>query len=558
MPSSPSSEFDFELDEDDLRELDLVEQAALSQQQPTPSTSTSTISIPTITQSPKTPIRSPQTFFRPTITTPTVSPVRTFPSQKSPTTVRSQTIPPSTGVGLAVKGRARPLEPPTHHPIDHIAAKTWIYPTNKTFRDYQFNIVQRALFDNVLVSLPTGLGKTFIAAVVMYNYYRWFPKSKIVFVAPTRPLVAQQVDACFHICGVPYSETAELTGTNQLAVRELAYAERRVFYMTPQTLANDLKRGAIDAKDIVCLVIDEAHRATGKYAYGECVTLIRKDNPSFRVLALSATPGSSIEAVQNVIDSCSIARVEIRIETSLDLAPFLHKRKNEVIVVPLGDEITELRELLVKVLSKFLDKVKALNDYRLRDPYNITQFQVNEARKAMFSSGRGSNQVPYANIANLSIIGALGQAMGLLVYHGIQPFYEKLSDVQSEHEKKGAQTSKALTKDENFQELMTRSKILTDNPNTVGHPKIERAASMIINHFLTKADEGVDTRVMVFVQYRSSASVLVKQLKRQEPLIKPQLFVGQATDSRGGNGMKQKEQKEVPPPKYLPLLLFMY
>jgi ATP-dependent DNA helicase MPH1 len=539
MPSSPSSEFDFELDDDDIRQLDLVEQAALSQQQPTPSTSS--ISIPSVPESPKTPTR-------PTITTPIASPIRTLPWQKSPATVRSQTIPPSTGAGFAVKGRARPFEPPTHHQIDRIAAKTWIYPTNKTFRDYQFNIVQRALFENVLVSLPTGLGKTFIAAVVMYNFYRWFPKSKIVFVAPTRPLVAQQVDACFHICGVPYSATAELTGTNQLAVREAAYAERRVFYMTPQTLANDLKRGAIDAKDIVCLVVDEAHRATGKYAYGECVTLIRKENPSFRVLALSATPGSSIEAVQNVIDSCSVARVEIRIETSLDLAPFLHKRKNEVIVVPLGDEITELRELLVKVLSKFLDKVKGLNDYRLRDPYNITQFQVNEARKAMFASSRGANQAYLGLInANLSVIGALGQAMGLLVYHGIQPFYEKLGDVQVDHATKAGPTSKQLTTDGNFQELMTRLKILTDNPNTVGHPKIERAASMIINHFLTKADEGVDTRVMVFVQYRSSASVLVKQLKRQEPLIKPQLFVGQAADSRGGTGMKQKEQKEVPP-----------
>lgn len=38
-----------------------------------------------------------------------------------------------------------------------------------------------------------GLGKTFIAAVVMYNYYRWFPLGKLIFMAPTKPLVAQQV-----------------------------------------------------------------------------------------------------------------------------------------------------------------------------------------------------------------------------------------------------------------------------------------------------------------------------------------------------------------------------
>jgi Fanconi anemia group M protein len=39
------------------------------------------------------------------------------------------------------------------------------------------------------------IGKTFIAAVVMHNYYRWFPHSKLIFMAPTRPLVQQQVEA---------------------------------------------------------------------------------------------------------------------------------------------------------------------------------------------------------------------------------------------------------------------------------------------------------------------------------------------------------------------------
>lgn len=46
-------------------------------------------------------------------------------------------------------------------------------------RDYQFSITQTALFSNTLVVLPTGLGKTLIAAVVMYNYFRWFPNGKV-------------------------------------------------------------------------------------------------------------------------------------------------------------------------------------------------------------------------------------------------------------------------------------------------------------------------------------------------------------------------------------------
>ena len=52
---------------------------------------------------------------------------------------------------------------------DRLAARRWIYPLNQSRRDYQFNIVKKCLFDNTLVALPTGLGKTFIAGVVMLN-----------------------------------------------------------------------------------------------------------------------------------------------------------------------------------------------------------------------------------------------------------------------------------------------------------------------------------------------------------------------------------------------------
>lgn len=97
--------------------------------------------------------------------------------------------------------------------FDKEAGRMWIYPTNYPVRDYQYNIVAKALYENTLVVLPTGLGKTFIAAVVMYNFYRWYPTGKIVFMAPTKPLVAQQIEACYNIMGIPQSDTAEMTGT---------------------------------------------------------------------------------------------------------------------------------------------------------------------------------------------------------------------------------------------------------------------------------------------------------------------------------------------------------
>jgi hypothetical protein len=57
--------------------------------------------------------------------------------------------------------------------LDVITARTWIYPSDMPERSYQFNMASKALTKNTLVALPTGLGKTLIAAVVMFNYYRY-------------------------------------------------------------------------------------------------------------------------------------------------------------------------------------------------------------------------------------------------------------------------------------------------------------------------------------------------------------------------------------------------
>lgn len=96
--------------------------------------------------------------------------------------------------------------------FDSSSAKVWVYPTNYPIREYQLKISEAALFQNTLVCLPTGLGKTFIASVVMYNFYRWYPSGKIVFMAPTKPLVAQQIEACYKVMGIPQAHMAELTG----------------------------------------------------------------------------------------------------------------------------------------------------------------------------------------------------------------------------------------------------------------------------------------------------------------------------------------------------------
>ena len=72
--------------------------------------------------------------------------------------------------------------------------------------------------------------------------------------------------------------------------------------------------------------IDEAHKGKGDYAYAQIIRELMHKNPHFRVLALTATPGSKPEAVQELCDSLHISHIEIRDESSPDLKQHIFQK----------------------------------------------------------------------------------------------------------------------------------------------------------------------------------------------------------------------------------------
>lgn len=455
------------------------------------------------------------------------------------------------------QARARPLanknEAPTHHKLSQDALDTWVYPTNLgAIRDYQFNMVQRGLFHNTLVALPTGLGKTFIAATIMLNWFRWTNNAQIVFVAPTKPLVSQQVNACFNTVGIPRSATSMLTGNIQPAVRADEWQTKRVFFMTPQTLINDLKTGLCDPKRIVLLVVDEAHRATGGYAYVEVVKFLLRFNPSFRVLALTATPGATVEAVQHVIDGLNIARVEIRTEESLDIRQYAHMRNTELEIFGNSDEISMALELFASAVRPVLNQLTAQNAYWGKDPLTITLFGLKTARDDWMRSpaGRNANWGLKGKLnALFTVLMRLALPLELLKFHGIGPFYHKLKAFEEEESGKYA---KEIMSNENFKRLMNRLRMWINNPDFVGHPKLSYLQTLVMNHFIDAAEgHGAaggqppsDTRIMIFSHYRDSAEEIARVLNRNGGIVRAHVFVGQQA-SKGSDGMDQKTQLEI-------------
>lgn len=448
-------------------------------------------------------------------------------------------------------------EPPTHHKLNKDTLDSWVYPTNLgRTRDYQFNITQKALFHNLLVALPTGLGKTFIAATIMLNWFRWTKDAQIIFVAPTKPLVSQQVSACLDIAGIPRAQTTMLTGGAAPGIRAEEWQTKRVFFMTPQTLINDLKTGIADPKRIVLLVVDEAHRATGGYAYVEVVKFLRRYNKSFRVLALTATPGSTVESVQTVIDGLDISRVEIRTEQSLDIREYVHARNTEIETFENSDEMVFCMDLLSTTLRPLVDQLRTLNAYWGRDPMTLTAYGLTKARQQWMGSDAGRNaSFGLKGMVNaiFTVLASLAHAIDLLKYHGIIPFYRHLMYFKSNTEgQKGGKYQKQIVQDESFKKLLNHLEPWSKNPEFIGHPKLEYLKSVILNHFMDAGEgqetagdnSGPATRVMIFVHFRDSAEEVTRVLKRYEPMIRPHVFVGQSS-AKGSDGMDQKTQLEI-------------
>ncbi|KAG7327911.1 hypothetical protein KOW79_007855 [Hemibagrus wyckioides] len=447
--------------------------------------------------------------------------------------------------------------------FDGSSGRIWIYPTNYPIRDYQLKISEAALFQNTLVCLPTGLGKTFIASVVMYNFYRWYPSGKIVFLAPTKPLVAQQIEACYRVMGIPQEHMAELTGSTLAPQRRELWRSRRVFFLTPQVMVNDLSRNTCPAPQIKCVVIDEAHKASGNHAYCQVVRELWNQTKQFRVLALSATPGADMKAVQQVISNLLISHIELRSEESPDVQAHSHQRSVEKIVVPLGEALTGYQSRYLQVLERFTSRLTMMSVLNQRDLRSLTKYQVILARE-QFRRNPPSHLMGAQHGAlegDFALCISLYHGYELLQQMGLRSLFLFAQNIMS-GSKETSRARNELQRSPVFMDLYREMEAMFLSPSKgpeeqyfYSHPKLQKLDQVIQEHFSTwgkrsgsaadSGDKAESTRVMIFSSFRESVQEIAEMLNRHQPLVKVMTFMGQASAGKGVRGFTQKEQLEV-------------
>ncbi|NXO18813.1 FANCM protein, partial [Oriolus oriolus] len=435
------------------------------------------------------------------------------------------------------------------------AGSIWIYPTNLPVRPYQERMAGAALLANTLVCLPTGLGKTFVAAVVMYNFYRWFPSGKVL---------SLMLFLLFP------------GGTQALGRREL-WNSKRVFFLTPQIMVNDLSRGTCPALEIKCLVIDEAHKALGNHAYCQVVRELSKYTNQFRVLALSATPGSDTKAVQQVISNLLIAQIEVCAEDSPEIQPYSHERLVEKIVVPLGEELVGIQNTYIKVLEAFAGRLIKVGVLSRRDIPSLTKYQIILARDQYRKNPSAQHAGIHQGIieGDFALCISLYHGYELLLQMGIRSLFIYLWGIM-DGSKGLSRTKTELGRNQDFMELYQQLRdVFSDTAvapengsvcksTTVlekkkefvySHPKLKKLEEIVIEHFKSwkkrcSADEGRsegspgDTRVMIFSSFRDSVQEIAEMLARLSPTVRAMTFVGHSS-GKSTKGFTQKEQLEV-------------
>lgn len=447
----------------------------------------------------------------------------------------------------------------THHTIDAANLATYVYPTNLQVRDYQYNIVYRAIFDNVLVALPTGLGKTFIASTVMLNFLRWFPQLKIIFMAPTKPLVAQQIKACCGITGIPSSQVAILLDKARKN-RAAIWDEKQVFFTTPQVVENDLSRGIVNPKHIVLLVIDEAHRAKGNYAYNNVVKFLNRFNPSYRILALTATPASDVEGVQEIVDNLCISKVEVRTEKSIDIFKYLKRKQIERITVGPSPEIVEAIDMICEAIAPVLETANQRKIYEISDPAKINAFSALDAQQKLIRNPNMPEGLKWANYFILQLLVVVGQCLRRLNIYGIRSFYkyfhEKFTEFSTKYNNKKS-TNHLAAKfyfHKRITDLLKKCESQMNDPGFLGHQKLEVIIFELTSFF--ENSQNTDSRVIIFTEFRESALDIVRALERQGDHLKPHIFIGQAKEKEKFDevkflkkGKKSKKQETAPAPQ---------
>lgn len=423
----------------------------------------------------------------------------------------------------------------TFLPADDKQLQHFLYPYDENRREYQFEIVEECFRQNTLVCLPTGSGKTLIAAVVIMNFRRWYPKGKIIFMAPFRTLVNQQIDACMSKTDIKEEDVCILTGTTFSGNRSQLWEEKSIFFCTPQIVQNDISKKILNPCSICLIIFDEAHHASGSYAYVNVVRMIASYSSQFRVIGLSATPGNDVDKIQAVIYNLMISKIIYKDEEDVEIAKYQHKTNVEIVKVPLGNDESKLEDYLCKCLTTFAEPLAEKGYIKLSSSPKWMTHGIVWRAMDQFKNNNNRFQIPnfFKIIDNFGTLLSLAIMQEKLTKYGATLLNESIKDYIKK--KKETECKKKLVSMPAFQQLQRDC----ETSKNVSHPKLAKLSEILGDFY----SENSNSRAIVFTKYREAALAIVECLKKVKG-VKASIFIGKS-DTRKNHGLDETTQIEI-------------
>jgi ERCC4-related helicase len=442
------------------------------------------------------------------------------------------------------------------------------------YRQYQDTVLQKTLYKNSLIVVPTSLGKTVIALLVCIDILFNWKRSKVLILAPTRPLVHQHLDL-FRRFTLMGNACIALTGKVSPEIRKTIWKSRfiRVYFSTPELVRNDLENNLIKKEEFYLVVFDEAHRAVKDYSYTSISKKFSSSNgdstkiPMF--LALSASPGSNKEKIKEICSNLCMEQIIVKSEGDEDVLPYVYNVNVTHRRMDLDDEHKQISKILQSLVDEkiswlidnnFMKKKKAENVYR-KDLLNL-----GDHLKSSITDSDNKNFFLYAALKYQSMSMTLLYCRDLIESQGsfsLRKFLNKSEDDDVAPTK----TYRELLSDHRIQKVV---EMLKDG-HVFSHPKLQNILSIVKdflysdgiadtnalkidhaidrpgNHLVDSSRPGVSPalnqkKVLVFAQYRDTLEEITNLLN--ENGIPAKGFYGQS-NKKNQKGLNQDKQLSI-------------
>jgi ERCC4-related helicase len=402
-----------------------------------------------------------------------------------------------------------------------------IRPNSIEARDYQRTLADICLTSSTLVVVPTGMGKTVVALLVIADVLAK-NKGKVLFLAPTKPLVEQH--ACFLRDQIVGRSVAVMTGAVSPEEREVEWIQNDIIVSTPQVIANDLRNERISLRDVRLIIFDEAHRGVGNYSYVPIAEEYRSVNGL--TMGMTASPGSSMAKIKEVCGNLGIENIEVRSESDPDVQRYVHDIHMDWVEVEIPPEMRKLSDVLRKLHDRYVRSIVEMGLMTSARPASRRYLlEVQAAIQAKLRSGERNGSY-YRALSLIAMAIKVDHAMEMVETQGLtalRNYLEKLKEDASSEE--GSKASRAIVSSEEFEKLEQ----MLDSLH-MEHPKISRVMG-IVSH---QINERPDSRVLVFTQYRDTCDMVANYLARIDGVSVTKL-IGQSGRC-GEKGLRQKEQ----------------